>query len=100
MDFLQALEKVQQELIDLREKFKALQICNKDLTVRLRLKEGNVMGNHSKSKALSPLELQLKSASSYIKKYIALSDPLPNVSREPGFFSQPHLSTDFLDPEV
>lgn len=94
---------MQRELIDLREKYKSLQIHAKDLKVQLRLKDsGNSSQQHySKSKELSPIEIQLKSASAYIKKQIALSDPFPpNVSNDPGFFSQPRPSPDFLYPEV
>jgi hypothetical protein len=96
------LEKVQQELIDLREKYKSLQVYTKDLKVQLQLKEGNSppQKHHMKSKEMSPLEIQLKLASSYNKKQITLSDPFPNVSNDPGFFSQPRPSTEFLNPDI
>ena len=95
---------MQNELSDLRNKFKNLVTHNNNLQVRLDSLKGSNSPHHdkhgSKTKKLSPLDMQLNAAAPYIKKFVALSEPFINVSGDPEFFSQPRPSLEFLKPEL
>lgn len=104
VSFYKALEKVQNELSDMRNKFKNLVAHNNNLQAQLDSLKGSNSPRHGKhsstTKKLSPLDMQLNTAAPYIKKFVALSEPFINVSGDPDFFSQPRPSLEFLKPEL